>query len=107
MIEMNKLAIYTLPGPGQDDDDAPVILIEQGKNEIVVSSNSKEYVDFYLEIIPESFIFKQVNKDKMALRRIVSSMYGGNVLSVEEGDLPEEEFTRLFSAAKHKKTIKL
>ena len=41
------------------------------------------------------------------LRRIVSSMYGGNVLSVEDGDMPEAEFSRLFSAAKYKENIKL
>jgi len=104
---MNKLVIYTLPEQGQDDDDAPVICIEQGKTEIVVSSDDKEHVDFYLEIIPASSVFKEISKDKMALRRIVSSMYGGNVLSVEDGDLPEEEFLQLFSAAKYKKTIKL
>jgi hypothetical protein len=104
---MNKLTIYTLPKDGQDDDDAAVVLIEQGETEIVVSSDDKEYVDFYSEIIPASSIFKEISKDKMALRRIVSFTYGGNVLSVENGDMPEGEFSRLFSTAKHKKTIKL
>jgi hypothetical protein len=34
-------------------------------------------------------------------------MYGGNVLSVEDGDMPEAEFSRLFSEAKYKENIKL
>jgi hypothetical protein len=104
---MNKLVIYTLPEQGQDDDDAAVIFIEQGKTEIVVSSDDKGYVDWYLEIIPASSAFEEISKDKMALRRIVSSMYGGNVLSVEDGDMPEAEFSRLFSEAKYKENIKL
>lgn len=107
LIKLNKLAIYTLPAPGEDDDDAAVVLIEQGKDKIVVSSDDDGYVDFYMEIIPVSSVFNEVSKDKMALRRIVSSMYGGNVLSVEDGDIPEEEFSKLFSAGKYKKTIKL
>ena len=104
---MNKLAIFTLPQDGQDDDDATIILIEQGRTEIVVASDDKEYVDFYMEIIPVSSAFKEIDTDKRALRRIVTSTYGGNVLSVEDEQISEGEFSRLFSVAKHKKTIKL
>lgn len=104
---MNKLAIYTLPKSNDESDEGFAVFISQNETLVEISSDNKDLVDFYSAIIPASSVFSEIKKDNNALRKIVSSMYGGAVASVDRNEITEQDFEKSLSSSKYKKNISL
>lgn len=97
----DKIVITRTPQNGKKDET--ICLVHEG-NSIEIHSESSSLNDFYSEIISKSSIVKDIPNDKYALHRIVSSMYGGLVQSLDNGDVTEEDFdAKLKSLGKTKK----
>ena len=97
----DKIIITRTPQNGKKDET--ICLVHEG-NSIEIYSDSSSLNDFYSEIISKSSIVKDIPNDEYALHRIVSSMYGGIVQSLDNGDVTEEDFdAKLKSLGKTKK----
>jgi|694.fasta_scaffold57641_4 hypothetical protein len=100
---MVKDKIVITRQPANNDPIQVICLVHEG-NSIEIHSDSSSLNDFYSDMILKSSIVKDVPNDEYALHRIVSSMYGGVVQSVDNGDITEEDFdAELKSLGKTKK----
>ena len=100
----NQLIIYRLPRPYGDEE---VVCISQKGNSIQISSSDQDLVDFYSKIIPASALAKELKSGQNVLKSIVSSTYGGSVVSVEDGQVSQERFDTELKKLKVSNTIKI
>lgn len=99
-----QLIIYKMPRPYGDNE---VVCISKKDNSIQISSSAQSLVDFYSGIIAASSLVKELKGDQNVLKRIVTSTYGGSVLSVEDKEVSQDQFDTELKKLKVSKTIKI
>ena len=90
---------------GQPYGNNEIVTFTKDDNRIIISSDSKQLVDFYAAIIPRSSVAQDLKDGKPVLRRIVTSTYGGAVMSVEDESISQNDFDTEKEKLEYSKTI--
>lgn len=90
---------------GQPYGNNEIVTFTKDDNRIIISSDSKQLVDFYAGMIPLSSVAQDLKDGKPVLRRIVTSTYGGAVMSVEDESISKNDFDTEKAKLEYSKTI--
>lgn len=97
----DKLIIQRIPS--EPNSNGQLVYIDHNNKSVEVYSSEQALVDFYSSVITTSSIAKDIPTDEFALLRVVSSMFGGTVRSLQDKDFAEQEFNDAVKSLKSKK----